>query len=163
MTDTRESAMTLPDPAAPSTRQDVEHLFGQCLLRFQAFELLIKSIVEGHRVSGSIAQPEDALTRHIDDTRRKTMGVLVGDMMGSFLVSAGQEGLPDATEEASDSSFAFLLQIALPSEEFARIETEHRALVALRNSLVHHFLEEHDLRSEAGCVSYSPTLGQISG
>jgi len=151
MTDSRENAMTLPDPAALSTRQDVERLLGQCLLRFQAFELLTKSIVAGHRVSGSVAQPEGALIRQIDDTRRKTMGRLVDDMMGSFLVPAGQEGLLDVTEEASGSSFSIHLQIALPPEEFVRIETKHRALVALRNSLVHHFLEEHDLRSESGC------------
>ena len=150
MTDASENEMTLSDIAAPATRQDVEHLFGRCLLRFQAFELLMKSMLEGHFVSGSIARPEDALTRQIDDTRRKTMGLLVGDMMGSLLVPAGQEGSPDVIEEASGSSFAIRLQIALPFEVLARIETEHRALVALRNSLVHHFLEEHDLGSEAG-------------
>lgn len=143
--------MRPPDPDARPTRQDVEHLFGRCLLRFQAFELLMKAIVAKHRVSSSTARPEVSLTRRADDTRRKTMGFLVGDMMGSFLVPKGQEGLSDETIESSDSSFAMLVQIALPSEEFARIETEQRALVALRNSLVHHFLEEHDLHSEAGC------------
>ena len=110
----------------------------------------MKSIVAGHRISASIAQTEDALTRHTDDTRRKTMGVLVGDMMGSFLVPAGYEGLPDVPEEASGASFAILQQIVLPPEEFDRITTEYRALVTLRNSLVHNFLEEHDLRTEAG-------------
>lgn len=150
--------MTMPDPAAPSTRQDVEQLFGQCLLRFQAFELLMKAILQGHRVSGPVAQPEDALTRQIDDTRRKTMGLLVGDMIGSLLVPAGQEGLSNETEKALGSSFSIRTQIALPSEEFARFETEHRALVTLRNSLVHHFLEEHDLRSEAGCNVARKTL-----
>lgn len=149
----------MPDPAAPLTRQNVEQLFGQCLLQFQAFELLMKAMLEGHRVSGSIARPEDALTAHIEETRRKTMGLLVGDMMGSFLVPAGQESVSDEIEVASGSSFAIRLGIALPSIEFARLETEHRALVALRNSLVHHFLAEHDLRSEAGCDVARQSLG----
>ncbi len=151
--------MTLPDPVTPPTKHEVEHLFGQCLLRFQAFEFLMKSIVARHRVSGSkTTKPEDALTRRASETRRKTMGFLVNDMMGSVLVPAGQEGLPDTTEAASVSSFAFVSQISFPPEEFAKIEAEHRGLLMLRNSLVHNFLVEHDLRSEAGCLVAGKTL-----
>lgn len=144
--------MTLPGAAAPPTRHEIEHLFGRCLLTFQAFELLMKSIVERHRLSGSIARLEDAQTRRITETRRRTMGALVGDMIGSVLVPAGQEGLPDAPGETSGSSFAFRLQLSFPSEDYARIEAEHRALITLRNSLVHNFLDEHDLCSEASCL-----------
>ncbi len=158
MMDAGDNAMKPPEPDARSTRNDVEHLFGQCLLRFQSYELLMKAIVAEHRVYGSTAQPKDVLTRHADDTRRKTMGHLMGDMMGSFLVPEGGEGLPEETIESSGSSFAMLLQIVLPSDEFARLETEHRALVERRNSLVHHFLEEHDLLSEAGCHSACQVL-----
>lgn len=144
--------MTLPGGAAPSTTHEVEHLFGRCLLKFQAFELLMKSIVERHRLSGSIAVLEDARTRRINETRRKTMGALVGDMIGSVLVPAGKVGLPDAPEETLGSSFTFRLQLSLPPEDYARIEAEHRALITLRNSLVHNFLDEHDLCSDAGCL-----------
>ena len=118
----------------------------------------MKAIVAQHRVSGSNAQPKDALTRQVEDTQRKTMGLLVSDMMTSFLVPKGQEGLSDETVELSGSSFTLLQQIVLPPDEFARIEAEHRELVALRNSLVHHFLEEHDLRCEAGCYGARQTL-----
>lgn len=150
--------MTLPGAAAPSTRHEVEHLFGRCLLQFQAFELLMKRVVERHRLSGSKATLEDAQTRRINETRRKTMGVLVDDMMGTVLVAAGQEGLQDAREETSGPSFALCLQLSIPPEDYARIEAEHRALVALRNSLVHHFLDEHDLCSEAGCLGAKQAL-----
>jgi len=150
-------AMTPHGATAPPTKQEVELLFGRCLLQFQAFELLMKRIVESHRVSGSLSMPEGVPTRRINKTRRKTMGVLVGDMLGPVIVPAGREGLPGATEEASWLSFAFFLQIALPSEDYARIEAEHRALLKLRNSLIHHFLDEHNLRSEAGCLVYSAT------
>ncbi len=55
-------------------------------------------------------------------------------------------------DEAEDApAFSFLMQIALPANEFSRIEAEHRKLTAKRNALVHHFLEEHDLLSEEGC------------
>lgn len=158
MTNAGDREKTQPVLDSGCTKSDVEHLFGKCILRFQAFELLMKAIVAQHRVSGSNAQPMDALTRQVDDTQRKTMGLLVGDMMTSFLVPEGQEGLSDETVEVSGSSFTILQQIVLPPDEFARIEAEHRDLVALRNSLVHHFLEEYDLRSEAGCHGARQTL-----
>lgn len=145
------SESTAPEHDALTTRADVELLFGQCLLRFQAYELLMKALLAAHRVSASIPQPNDPLTVHVDDTGRKTMGSLVGDMVGSLIVPKGREGVSQATDEASASSAAMTLQIALPPDEFARIEAEHRALVSRRNSLVHHFLDDHDLRSEAGC------------
>lgn len=151
MTNAGDREKTQPVPDSGSTKSDVEHLFGKCILRFQTFELLMKAILAQHRVSGSNDQPKDALTPQVDNTQRKTMGLLVGDMMTSFLVPEGQDGLSDDTVELSGSSFTILQQIVLPPDEFARIEAEHRDLVALRNSLVHHFLEEHDLRSEAGC------------
>lgn len=144
----REKTQPVPDPGA--TESDVAQLFGKCILRFQAFELLMKAMVAQHRVSGSTSQPKDAPTRHVADTQRKTMGALVGDMMTSFLVPEGQEGQRHETPELSGCSFTSLQQIVLPPDEFARIEAEHRDLVALRNFLVHHFLEDHDLRSEAG-------------
>ena len=111
----------------------------------------MKALLAAHRVSASIAQPNDPMTVHIDKTGRKTMGSLVGDMVGSLIVPTGGKGLSQETYESSASSFAMTLQIVLPPDEFARIEAEHRALVARRNSLVHHFLEDHDLHSEAGC------------
>lgn len=151
MTNAGDRQKTQPVPDSGATKSDVEHLFGKCILRFQAFELLMKAIVAQHSVSGSNAKPKDALTRQVDDTQRKTMGLLVGDMMTSFLVPEGREGMAVETVELSGSSFTSIQQIVLPPDGFARIEAEHRDLLALRNSLVHHFLEEHDLRSEAGC------------
>ena len=145
-------------PDAQPTPKDVEHLFGKGLLRFQAFEHLMKSVLHGHHVSGSVTQPEDALTQHSDGTRPKTMGVLVGEMMASLLVPEGHQGVQDRIDEPTGSGFSMLLQVALPSAEFTRIEAEHRALVALRNSLVHHFLEEHDLSTDTGRASACQTL-----
>jgi hypothetical protein len=144
--------MTLVVAALSATRTEVELLYGQCLLRLQTLELRLKAIVATHRFSGSIDTLEEGLARRISETHRKTMGTLVGEVMGSFLVPAGQESLPDADEDSPGYSVDLSLQIVFPAEEFSRIEAEHRDLVALRNSLVHHFLEEHDLRTEDGCL-----------
>jgi len=55
-------------------------------------------------------------------------------------------------------SISWNFKIAFPAEEFARIETEHRDLVLLRNTLVHLFLEQHDLRTADGCLAARQTL-----
>ncbi|WP_420024068.1 exonuclease (plasmid) [Cereibacter azotoformans] len=148
--------MTSVDAPLLTARHEVEHLFGQCILRLQAFELLLKLIVAGHHVSGSPATFQNTRASRIAEVRRKTLGGLVGEMMGSVLVPAGQEGEHDACDD--DADFACSVRIAFPVGEFARIEAEHRELVALRNALVHHFLEEQDLRTEAGCLSARQAL-----
>lgn len=144
--------MTLVGATLSTARTEVELLYGQCLLRLQTLELRLKAIVSTHRFSGSVDTLEEDQVRRISETRRKTMGALVGNLMGYVLVPAGQEDPSDAVEDTPASSFDLSLQIVFPAEEFSRIEAEHRNLVALRNSLVHHFLEEHDLRTEDGCL-----------
>lgn len=111
----------------------------------------MKALLAAQHVSASIAQPNNPMTVQVADKGRKTMGSLVRDMVGSLIVPTGGKGLSQETDESSASSFAMTLQIVLPPDEFARIEAELWAQVARRNSLVHHFLEDHDLHSEAGC------------
>ncbi len=125
--------MTSVDGPLLTARHEVEHLFGQCILRLQVFELALKSIVAGHRVPGSWATFEDARTNRIAKVRRKTLGELVSEMMGSVLVPDVQNG--QRAESDRDAEFACSVRIAFPAVEFARIETEHRELVALRNTL----------------------------
>ena len=150
------------ESAAPSaTRDDVERLYGQCVLRLQAFELKLKAIVATHQVSGTIDTFEANRARRNAETRRKTMGALVGEMMGSVLVPFGQEGPPEADEAATETCVTISRRIALPAEAYSRIEAEHRDLVALRNSLVHHFLEEHDLHTEHGCLVAGQALTSL--
>jgi hypothetical protein len=84
------------------------------------------------------------------------MGSLVSEMMSSVVVPDGLEGTPEGPVDAS--SIAFKFQLAIPAEEFARIAAEHRGLVLLRNTLVHHFLEQHDLRTADGCLAAKQTL-----
>ena len=92
------------------------------------------------------------------------MGALVGDLMGNFLVPEGRQGSQEGSEDGP--AISFLMQVELPSDEFSRIEAELGELIAKRNALVHHFLEEHDLRSEAGVRAaerdISATIDRVS-
>lgn len=138
-----------PDIAPPHERHDIDRLFAQCLLGLQALEHRMKAIVSTHRLSGSAEMLEQLQAQRIAETRRKAMGALAGDLMGNLFVPDGHQGSRDVSEDGP--AFSFLLQIALPAEEFSRIQADYQELIAKRNALVHHFLELHDLQTEEGC------------
>lgn len=142
--------MTLEDDPVALARQSVEHLFARCVLGLQAYELLMKSTLARHRFSGPVAGIEESISERTAKIQRMTMGSLVSDTFGSFLAPMDLERPLDEPRDAGTVVFGF--QLALPPEEFARIEVEHRHLVLLRNDLVHHFLERYDLRTLDGCL-----------
>jgi hypothetical protein len=148
--------MVRQDESLALARHEVERLFGQCLLRLQANELLMKSIITAHQLSAPLPAIEKAQADRAAEIGRKTMGSLVKDMMGSFIVREGQEAMLEDRDDAPSIGWKF--RIAFPAEEFARIEAEHCNLVLLRNTLVHHFLEQHNLRTADGCRAAHQTL-----
>lgn len=148
--------MTPTDPALLAAQYAVEHLYGRCLLRLQAHELLMKSVLAGHSLSAPIARIEAAQAARVTETDRKTLGQLVGEMFGTFLVPGGTDGPLDPVGDAP--SVAIRHGIAFPPEDYARIEAEHRALVLLRNTLAHQFLAQHDLRTLDGCLAATEAL-----
>ncbi|MBW4974063.1 OST-HTH/LOTUS domain-containing protein [Roseovarius mucosus] len=148
--------MTLHNEDLTAARHAVEHLFGKCVLTFQAYENLLKAIISEHRLSAHMADIEDIRADRAAKTRQKTMGALMSEMIGSFIVPEGKERQCEDREDAP--SVAFNFQLSFTAEEFARVEAEHRELVVLRNSLVHHFLEQHNLRSVDGCLVAQQTL-----
>ncbi len=143
-----------------ATTQDVEsiqgavqRLLGQCLLRLQAYERLMKAIATQHEVSGSAKSLSENLAEREAVIARKTLGQLVGQLLGSFLTRDDQlKPINDSSEPSKGAaSIAFSMQIAYPADAFLRIERELSEFVQLRNDLVHHFAERHDLTNFAGC------------
>ena len=147
-----------------SARQDVQRLFGQCLLRLQGYELLLKAVVATHKISAPIASIADVQADRVAGARNKTLGALMGEMIGSFIVASGTEGMGPPRDDAP--SVAYRLQIVLSEEEFSRTQADLRDLVKLRNDLVHHFLEQHQLRTYEGCLkaleALTLALGRIA-
>lgn len=153
--------MTEPDKDFLAQKQMVEQLYGRCILRLQSYELLMKEIVAGHQLSAPMADLEKAQSRRRAATGQKTLGSVVGEMMDSLLVPEGRQGRGDDEDDTRDDpSIDFKLQIVFPPEEFARIEAEQRELFRLRNSLVHNFLEQHNLRTADGCITAQKALTQ---
>lgn len=144
-----------------SARQEVQRLFGQCLLRLQGYELLLKAIVATHEISAPIASIADVQADRVAGARNKTLGALMGEMIGSFIVASGTEGMGSPPDDAP--SVAYRLQIVLSEEEFSRTQADLRDLVKLRNDLVHHFLEQHQLRTHEGCLKAQEALALALG
>lgn len=169
--------MTAPsDDDLRALRREVEGLLGRCLLRFQHCERLLKLIVSHHEISGPADTLEKARTARAIQTSGKTMGNLRRDILRSFLVSGetddSDEDLLVNSEVAPSVSFRMTLNF--PEEDFDRIETELKEFVDLRNDLVHHFIDQHDLHDLDGCRGARDALiaadgridhhlGQVSG
>ena len=150
--------------ALTSARQEVQRLFGQCILRLQGYELLLKAIVATHEISAPIASIADVQADRVAGARNKTLGALMGEMIGSFIVASETEGMGSPPDDAPTVSYR--LQIVLSNEEFSRTQADLRDLVKLRNDLVHHFLEQHQLATHEDCLkaqeSLTLALGRIT-
>jgi hypothetical protein len=145
--------MSLNDEDLPQLQQEVQRLLGRCMLRLQQYERLIKVLVAHHKLSVPSHDLEQARAARIDSTARKTLGTLVGEVLGSYFV-ADKIGPPEDTTTASSETlngFALQITVQLPASDFARLERELREMVDLRNNLVHHFIEQHDIGSADGC------------
>jgi hypothetical protein len=134
-------------------QQEVQRLLGRCMLRLQQYERLIKAMVADHKISGPFHNLQQARAKQIDDTARKTLGILVGDLLGSYIV-ADEINPPEEMKTnppENVNSFAMHMTLGLPESEFVKVESELREMVLLRNNLVHHFIDQHYLWSSDGC------------
>lgn len=129
----------------------VQQRLGQCVVQLQAYEGLLKAILAAYEVSGTAKGL--ASEARAPKAAYKTLGGLVGQLMGSFLTAEVQASVPESEPKPADgpASLRVRIQIGIPADEFARIESDLKDFVCLRNELIHHFLERHDLETIDGC------------
>lgn len=146
--------MTTPtDEALLKQQQEIQRWLGRCLLLLQRYERQIKLIVAHHKISGPVHDLVRLKKARIDSTAGRTLGQLVGDFLGSYAVTEEINDADDAAINAPEAppSISFECQMKLSDAEFARIESGLKELVLIRNNLVHHFEDKHDLWSLEGC------------
>ncbi|MCA1775734.1 MAG: hypothetical protein LC676_09045 [Loktanella sp.] len=136
----------------PQLQQEVQRLLGRCMLRLQQYERVIKVLVAHHSLSGPIHDLERVCTARIDGTAGKTLGSLVGELIGSYVVADGIRPPEDAMTDSPEAPdwFAMHMAVRLPDTDFARVACELREMVDLRNDLVHHFNVLHLVCSRRG-------------
>lgn len=140
-------------------QQEVQRLLGKCLLRLQQYERLLKAMLAVQKLSGTPETLPHALDARKAEARDKTLGTLVGRLVGDYIMKEGGE-LPDDTPiHPGDSiQFGFRMHLNLPAESYEALKADLRELVTLRNTLVHHFIELHDLWTVDGCVRAQDSL-----
>jgi hypothetical protein len=60
---------------------------------------LLKAIVATHEISAPIASIADVQADRVAGARSKTLGALMGEMIGSFIVASGAEGMGSPTDD----------------------------------------------------------------
>lgn len=141
------------DGDVQAQQREVQRLLGRCLLRLQQYERLMKAIVAHHDISGPAHALESIRAARVDDAFTKTLGTLVGRLFGSCVVTEGADTAADdtASEPVDAIHFAMRMQLSLSAEDYVRTQSDLKELVQLRNNLVHHFIDQHDLWSIDGC------------
>ena len=149
------------DGDVQAQQREVQRLLGRCLLRLQQYEHLMKTIVAHHDISGPAHELENIRAARVDDAFTKTLGTLVRRLFGSFVVTEGIDIAADdaaANEPEDVVNLAMRIQLILSAEDYARTQSELKELVLLRNNLVHHFIDQHDLWSTDGCLTARAAL-----
>ena len=143
-------------------QREVQRLFGQCLLRLQAYERGMKAVLAQHDIFWSAESLARNQAVSEANTGGKTLGALVNHVLESFLTTdekaRSAKAMPDPAAGGTGCGIRTRIQIGLSDDDFAQVENGLRALVLMRNNLVHHFLEQHDLESLDGCQKAEAAL-----
>ena len=146
------------DEELQTLQREVQRMLGRCLLRLQQYEQLMKAIVAHHEISASGSPLESNLAERIADAANKTLGTLVGTLLGTYVTSGDQDEVAEPDAPDNIISFKMKMSLRMSAEDFDTTQNDLKELVLLRNNLVHHFIDQHDLWSLDGCRGAQESL-----
>ena len=157
MSDSCQSTVDV-DGVLKALQHEVQRKLGRCMLRLQQYEQLLKTMVVGMAVKGPIERFQAVQDQKLADMRTKTLGTLVSMFTGNHLTAA----LPDVEAGPGDDAgtgvqsvdvawASMRFNISMSPERYAQTKDGLAELVALRNDLIHHFLERFDIFDGSGC------------
>ena len=151
---------TTPDMDDPivNLQREVQRKLGRCMLRLQQYERLMKAIVAGMGIEGPSEQLELIRDKQVACASKLTLGSLIGMFTSGCLSPAAPVGAVELIDESRDEVlsskiwFRMRNQVVMSPERYEQSKAALAELVALRNELVHHFLDRYDLWQEQGCI-----------
>ena len=146
------------DEELQTLQREVQRMLGRCLLRLQQYEQLMKAIVAHHEISASGSPLESNQAERIADAANKTLGTLVGTLLGTYVTSGEQDEVAEPDTPDNIISFKMKMSLRMSAEDFDTTQNDLKELVLLRNNLVHHFIDQHDLWSQDGCRGAQESL-----
>lgn len=155
--------MTPPNlsPEGIEVQQQVQRHLGRCLMRIQQYEHIAKALAAHADLAGSANELLAIRDRRIEKAATASLGTLVkgeGTVFTNLqtLYTAGEQEsdmLDESKLSADQAAFATRFRIQLTPEDYEAKVRELDAFVALRNRLVHHFVDDFDIFSDAGCAA----------
>jgi len=134
------------------------------MLRLQQYEILIKTIVAHHELTGPASDLLTNRDRRVREAAKTTLGPLIKRFVEDVIAQDGAERGMSATDDQTDViSFSFRLNIAMSAEDIALTTRGLQELITLRNTLVHHFLERFNLWQVDGCIQAQAYLEDCYG
>lgn len=130
----------------------VEQQLGKCVLRLQEYETLLKRILPYAALSGEPADLSASLAATSSSLRNSMLGNLVGALTKTFLTAetADDKDLDVRVDTGEKAWVEFRTQVVLDAQRYQEVTAALKELVALRNELIHHFIEKYDLKSDEG-------------
>lgn len=141
--------------ALQNMQREVQRKFGRAVLILQQYERLVKGLVAEKDLAGPISELQKIKENQLKAVSKKTLGQVVGDLTGSIMaISTPEEASDDSPPSAVEPSLPWIrvsFRMEMQEADFNETECKMADLVDLRNELVHHFLESHDIWSGPGC------------
>ncbi|HBN9060782.1 hypothetical protein IPC1147_32990 [Pseudomonas aeruginosa] len=142
------------DEGLASLQGVVSQKMGRCILRLQQVELLTKAMLSYSNIEGPAKELSANLEKRKKALANKTLGQLTSEFLGAYVrpleKDDSQEDLP---EDSSSCYFRMSWCVQLEGDDHANLKKALTDLVALRNDLVHHFMERFDVFSPDGCTA----------
>ena len=134
----------------------VQAKLGACLIRVQQYELLMKAMLAGRTVEGTVEQIERARSKTTTEVQIKTLGMLVNEFCEDFVVSDDSDADEVQGSESTNRGleapwFSYRHTMQMSPERHEHTKAALIELKELRNQLVHHFLERFVLIDENSC------------
>lgn len=138
-------------------KTEVYAKIGRNVVLFQKLEILLKIIVSRSEVSGGV---DDLVRLHNSRTAeifRKTLGQLAGDYVEGCLGPEADEA-PATPKGLNGMHISMKFSMEHNPEYYEAKKAELAKLVADRNDLVHHLLQELDITSTESCKDLGTKL-----
>ncbi len=114
----------------------------------------MKALLSTHELTGTADAWERQLTERKDQLSDKTLGTLVKSLFETYVVPDGFERdlVPKETISSEQISMTVAHRIQMSPEALEETRSAIESLVAMRNELVHHFIERFDIFTDEGCI-----------
>lgn len=143
----------MPTEPVSTVQREVQRELGRCLIRLQQYEHLMKALAVDFQIAGPADELMAIRQKRGESVSRMTLGQLINELTGTYL-QPEQPAIIDPEWDPADSRriwFRMQARMTLQAQDYERAVAGLKELLALRNELVHHFLERFDIWCETGC------------